>query len=543
MTIHRIQITNFMGIAARELVLSDAGAIVEGGNARGKTSVLLAVRAALAGQGISADAIRTGATSAEIVINLDDLTVRRVIDRNDTSLVVKGPPDGRARPAPQALLTALLGLSPLDPLDLYLAKPRDRRETILASLPITVTEEDLRRWISAEVFASLSTEARATTGHGLDVVERARRELYDRRTVANREVETAEREEAAASVHLGAVRALERLGVPDGPTPAEAEIAYVAAERQIARIETERRNALEGAAKSASTRVRIAELREEAQNVRAFAPLAPTSADFDAAASRTDVARQGVARCNDAVLALLKALDVAQNERQEAEGQLAGAEAAFAVLDDRQNDADKAASRAVDLEVHALELEGSLAIAVTAPSEEEEQTARQAQIDAAAARETARLRTAAIDEYTRWQIAVEDAQGDLAKAREEMLSVQAHAYVLDAAVRALADAPAELLARSNGIPGLSVSGQTIALNGVDIDRLSGAERMAFCIDVARRAPQSNARSKLLVVDGLERLDSEQLRAFVEAATSDGFQLLATRVADGEARVLPIGGAS
>ena len=48
--------------------------------------------------------------------------------------------------------------------------------------------------------------------------------------------------------------------------------------------------------------------------------------------------------------------------------------------------------------------------------------------------------------------------------------------------------------------------------------------------VARRA---NARSKILVVDGLERVDPEQYARFVELATAGGYQLIGSRVDRGE----------
>ena len=58
-------------------------------------------------------------------------------------------------------------------------------------------------------------------------------------------------------------------------------------------------------------------------------------------------------------------------------------------------------------------------------------------------------------------------------------------------------APAELLAQCDGIPGLSLDGDDILLDGVRLDSLCGAEQVRFCVEVARRA---NAKSKILVVD-------------------------------------------
>ena len=54
--------------------------------------------------------------------------------------------------------------------------------------------------------------------------------------------------------------------------------------------------------------------------------------------------------------------------------------------------------------------------------------------------------------------------------------------------------------------------------------------MRFAVRLAKRA---NAKSKILIVDGLERLDAVHGVEFVKEATTDGWQLFATRVADGE----------
>jgi hypothetical protein len=92
------------------------------------------------------------------------------------------------------------------------------------------------------------------------------------------------------------------------------------------------------------------------------------------------------------------------------------------------------------------------------------------------------------------------------------------------------DAPAALLKASNAIPGLAIDGDTILLDGRDIEKLSGAEQMRFAVDIAKRL---NASTKLLLCDGLERLDPEQCEKFLAFATADGWQLICTKVAGGE----------
>jgi hypothetical protein len=85
-----------------------------------------------------------------------------------------------------------------------------------------------------------------------------------------------------------------------------------------------------------------------------------------------------------------------------------------------------------------------------------------------------------------------------------------------------------LLAAADGIKGLSIDGDDIYLDGVSLDQLSGQERLFFAIEIARR---TNAKSKLLCVDGIEVLDAEHRKVFIERATAGGYQLIATRVVD------------
>jgi hypothetical protein len=120
----------------------------------------------------------------------------------------------------------------------------------------------------------------------------------------------------------------------------------------------------------------------------------------------------------------------------------------------------------------------------------------------------------------------------LASAKEEAhTAAKKRADELDAIVRKLTnDARDELLSASDGIRGLTLDDDNVYLDGVSLDGLSGAEQLKFAVEIARRA---NARSKILIVDALERLDPVQLTEFINHATSDGFQLICSRVDAGD----------
>ena len=125
-----------------------------------------------------------------------------------------------------------------------------------------------------------------------------------------------------------------------------------------------------------------------------------------------------------------------------------------------------------------------------------------------------------------------DALAYSAKLGDEMTDAQKTADALDAIVTTLTvAAPAELMARTEGIKGLTFTDDgSLALDGVVLDLLSGQEAIDFCVRVAKRA---HPKCKLLTADKLEQLDPESLEAFVKMATADRWQLIGTRVEAGE----------
>jgi len=202
------------------------------------------------------------------------------------------------------------------------------------------------------------------------------------------------------------------------------------------------------------------------------------------------------------------------------------------VFEAQLGDAAKRAETNVDeianVEGQASELEQALGALPIAPSEaafvEADQVAKKAKALVEFARKAEELAThaEAVD-----------------KARVMLKSATEDAATLDRSVKTLADdAPSALLAGADGIKGLTIAGDDVFLDGVALEQLSGQERLFFAIEVARRL---NAKSKLLCVDGLEVLDAEHRIAFIEKATADGYQLIATRVteAGGEPVATPI----
>ena len=117
--------------------------------------------------------------------------------------------------------------------------------------------------------------------------------------------------------------------------------------------------------------------------------------------------------------------------------------------------------------------------------------------------------------------------------------------MLDKAVKALRDDLPLALTETAGslFRGLTITGDTVLVDDgtgahVDVELLSTAAQMRFALGVAKAL---NAKSKLLLVDGLERIEPERRREFVALAIEGGYQLFATRVTEGPLTVTPIEG--
>jgi energy-coupling factor transporter ATP-binding protein EcfA2 len=167
----KLEATNFKRLKAVEITPTGDLVVISGRNGQGKTSVLDAITAALGGTSTKAlpRPIREGETSAEIVLETDDLTITRRFTPSGSTLTVVGT-DGLKIPKGQAKLDALLGRLSLDPLAFTQLDDKAQLKTLLdlVELPFDPAQLD---------------------------AERAA--IYDERTDANREVKRLQAQLAA----------------------------------------------------------------------------------------------------------------------------------------------------------------------------------------------------------------------------------------------------------------------------------------------------------------------------------------------------------
>lgn len=500
MKIKRVVVRNFRGIEELDLAVGASGAIAKGRNGSGKSSFLKAVKAALTGQDVSSDAIRQGADEALVLIDTDDVSVRKVLYRDGKpDLVVERGEIPQKKPA--TLLTSLLGSSTLDPMDLLLLKGKERRAAILGALDVRVTVDQLRKWWPK------CPDSYDCSGHGLEVVAGVRDSAYKKRTDLNRTAKSllSEADRLAQEASAAASAA-----PTEAPAVAPLEEAWERAKAYRAGLQSRANEAAKSEKRTASARAKVAELKSRSAEIRAgLTEVAP-----EALAAATEQAKA----CEADVLRIQKELELANIRFDAAQEALQSVRSRVATYERALSTADSIAAQATDLE-------GTIAAAaVEAVSEQEANAALDAESRALGAVMDARR----AEEAHRRAIATADAATKARKAADEAAADSAR---LDEVVRALTeDAPTELMAAADGIPGLSLDGDNVLLDGVGLDGLCGAEQIRLCVEVARRA---NAKSRILVVDGLERLDPEAFEVFVRESTRDGFQLLGTRVDRGE----------
>lgn len=493
MKIVKLRISNYRGIESLETDVTPQGMVISGGNGKGKSSVLAGLQALLTARGVDASDIRIGAERAELLVDLDGTSVRRIITAKGNTLTVTNG-DGFRAQKPQGFLSDLLGTgATIDPLSLFLAKPAERRKMILGALPVTVTLDQLRAWVPT-IPATFDC-----SGHGLEVIERVRKQAYDQRTARNGDAKRAREEADRAAAEASKIVA------PVGAaTVADARATLDRAKAHATELESRRASVTAAIQRTEGARAKATQLRADADAVEV-----PTTdrAAYDAARVERDTLRDLVERLTE--------------ELEAAQGQLESARMRVGRLDSAFTAAASATKRVDDLRAQAAMIEETVGAATpTGPSDEDVQAATAA-IDAAT------VALAAAETAERAAVAAARASETAAAAK----AAEAEAARLDGIVKVLTnDAPAQLLAASNGIPGLSIHGDDITLDGKSLDALCGAEQMRFAVQIAKRMA---GKVRVIMVDGAERLDPEQFDEFVREATSGDFQLLVTRVDRGE----------
>ncbi len=541
--VHSISISNVLGIRELKLDVPPGGAVFAGPNGSGKTSAIEAIRMALTGQGVSPKAIRRGSTKGEIFLDLSHPSVgtrfvtRSISLKKGGALEVSGP-DGVPLPAPQGILTRLLGAAPLCPLALWKAPAKEQRALILSAMPAPVTAGMIKTWcaetnpsrgfIAALLGGAAVGEDDAPIegrGHGLEILASVRKYFYDHRTKANEHAR--EKEATAQQARQRLEDAVETFGPGEVLSVEDTAQALYDAER--AKRVAVQTNAAADAWRDrvAATQFRIAGLRGSVDLEAHPLPVAPSEEELDEATAAVERAEVHVERAESRVAELEKMLSEAK-----ANADARRADRALAFNARKDVDSRRAvALAAVARRAATIEQADALETGIGAPPARVDAETL-ATLDAAVpAAEKALARA-------RGAVALNTVREDVATAETAATAARDGAASLNTIVKRLTDeAPGQLFNAATAIPGLTVTEDSFELDGVDIANLSGKEKLFFCTTAIKRL----SKGKILFVE-LEALQPSLIPEFLAHATKDGFQVFATRIegAYGGCVVEPIG---
>lgn len=136
MKIIKLQAENFKRLVAVEIAPDGNMVQITGKNGNGKSSVLDAIWAALAGNSAAPIMpIRAGEDQARIVLDLGEIVVTRIFRQGKTSSLTVENAEGSKISSPQAMLDGLLGQLSFDPLAFERMSPKDQFNALRKFVP------------------------------------------------------------------------------------------------------------------------------------------------------------------------------------------------------------------------------------------------------------------------------------------------------------------------------------------------------------------------------------------------------------------------
>lgn len=235
-----LQVENIKRLRA-VTIRPDGHMVVLGGeNGEGKSSVLDSILWAVGGKDeIEEVPIRVGQESARIELKMDDMVIRRTFNASGRTVLVVEDLRGKKQPSPQAILDRLTSKVAFDPL-LFMRMDRKPQAAAL----------------------------RAAVGLDFAKLDESRAALYESRTLANREMDTAKALAASLPLHADAPAAEQ--SASDVISEIEAAQAHNATVAEVARKARGLETNLADARKSQSDiETEIAELEAKLKAKRA----------------------------------------------------------------------------------------------------------------------------------------------------------------------------------------------------------------------------------------------------------------------------------
>lgn len=146
MKIQEVKVRNFKGIEKAELdVKKENTIIVCGKNGAGKSSLLDAIKTALAGKDKALkNPVKNGSDKSSIILDLGDYIIKRTTTLKTDKLDVMSK-DGAHYPKPQAMLDNITEKFSFDPGEFAKLNDKEQKESLMKVIGLDFTAEDERR--------------------------------------------------------------------------------------------------------------------------------------------------------------------------------------------------------------------------------------------------------------------------------------------------------------------------------------------------------------------------------------------------------------
>lgn len=172
MKLTKLIIKNILGVDDIEFTAGKFTTIT-GANSSGKSSIFKAIQNVFQG-GHEANLVRKGAEKGEIVLVFDDgVTARKVVTEEKSTLAVSGHKNGKT------YLDSISDITAINPISFLAGSESERLKILLESMTIELPESRILELLNGE---------RMPYGEPLEVLEKVRKNLYDKRTGENRMV-------------------------------------------------------------------------------------------------------------------------------------------------------------------------------------------------------------------------------------------------------------------------------------------------------------------------------------------------------------------
>jgi DNA repair exonuclease SbcCD ATPase subunit len=165
-----LEVEKFKRIKAARITPDGNVVTIGGKNGAGKTSILDAIEVSLCGKASApAEPVRRGEDQARIVIDLDDIVVKRTFQPGGKSSLVVESADGAKFPSPQAMLQKLYGKLSFDPLAFTRMDPKKQLQTLRDLLGLDFADLDARRRKAFEERTDVNRDAKAIEAQIADI--------------------------------------------------------------------------------------------------------------------------------------------------------------------------------------------------------------------------------------------------------------------------------------------------------------------------------------------------------------------------------------